>query len=204
MVRSVRALVEAWYQGKGEVCWDKGRFWNHNAPLFHQLFPDGHIFVMVRDLRAVFASIEKQHSKNPLLDDAASEVELTTYNRADRMFSPQGMIGAQVMGIEDLLRRQLPFVHIVQYETFVGNPQLIMDRIYAAIGEEPYQHDFEHVENTAAERLGGDALYLNKFPHEGEGPVEPRKEDWREHVSPDIAQLVMQKFSGFNRAFGYQ
>lgn len=204
MVRSVRALVTAWYEGKAKVCFDKGRFWNLNAAILHQLFPEAHIFVCVRDLRAIFASIEKQHAKNPMLDDAGNEIELTTYNRADRLFSPQGMLGAQIMGIEDLLRRRFGFVHPIQYETFVANPQLIIDRIYADIGEEPFKHNFEHVENTASEKHGGDALYLNKFPHEGEGPVERREEDWREHVSPDIAQLVMAKFRGYNQAFGYQ
>jgi hypothetical protein len=105
------------------------------------------------------------------------------------------------MGIEDMLRRRFGFAQTIQYETFVANPQLIMDRIYTAIGEEPYQHDFDNVENTATDV---DGIYNYKFPHQGEGKVEVRPDDWREHVPPDIAQLVMQKFAGYNRAFGYQ
>jgi hypothetical protein len=49
-----------------------------------------------------------------------------------------------------------------------------------------------------------DGLYNCKFPHEGEGKVEAREEDWRKHVPQDIAGLVMQRFAGYNRAFGYQ
>jgi sulfotransferase len=210
MVRSARALIEAWYQDTAEVVFDKGRFWNLGIPLFHQLFPEGHAFVCVRDLRAIFASIEKQHDKNPMLDEAGNPVELTKFNRADRMFGPNGMLGQQIMGIEDLLRRNLrnadgkPFVHPIQYETFVQNPQLVIDRIYTAIGEEPFEHDFENVQNTAGEKEGGDAIYNWKFPHEGEGKIEPRPDDWQEYVPPDIAQLIMQKFVNYNRAFGYQ
>lgn len=208
MTRSVRALLEAWYEGK-EVVFDKGRFWNLGANLLHQLFPDAHMFVCVRDLRAIFASVEKQHEKYPMLDEAGNAVELTKYNRADRMFGPNGMLGQQIMGIEDLMRRNLknadgkPYVHTVQYETFVQNPQLILDRLYTAIGEKPFEHDFENVEPSVGS-TDVDALYNNKFPHEGTGKVEARDEDWRQHVPGDIAQLIMQKFVGYNRAFGYQ
>jgi sulfotransferase len=207
MARSMRALVEAWYADRAEVVLDKGRFWNLNALLLNQLFPDAQMLICIRDLRAIFASVEKQHARNPILDDAGNAVELTAFSRADRLFSPNGMLGQQILGIEDLIRRNLrnqkgkPFTLPVQYETFVQNPQIIIDRIYTALGEEPFAHDFEHVENTATDV---DGIYNNKFPHEGEGPIKPREEDWREHVPQDIASLIMQKFRGYNQAFGYQ
>jgi sulfotransferase len=201
MVRASRALVEAWYSDKAPVVFDKGRFWNLGATVLHQLFPDAHMLVCVRDLRGIFASVEKQHERNPILDEAGNAVELTKYNRADRMFSPNGLIGQQILGVEDLLRRQLPYVHVISYETFVQNPQLIIDRIYTVIAETPYEHDFENVQRTATD---ADALYLNKFPHEGTGRIEARDEDWKEHVPPDIASLIMQRFRGYNQAFGYQ
>jgi hypothetical protein len=165
------------------------------------------LFVCVRDLRSIFASVEKQHAKNPIIDEANNPAELTAYNRADRMFSPNGMLGQQIMGIEDLIRRNLrnqdgkPFVYPVQYETFAQSPQLVLDRIYSVTEEEPFEHDFENVENVATDV---DGLYGNKFPHIGAGKVEPSTDDWKEHVPGDIAQLVMSKFQGYNRAFGYQ
>lgn len=209
MMRSARALVEGWYADQGEVVFDKCRFWNLSAPLLHQLFPDAQLFVCVRDLRAIFASVEKQHEKNPMLDEAQNAAELTKYSRADRMFSPQGFLGQQILGIEDLLRRQLKdakgkaFVHVIQYETFVQSPQLIIDRIYAAVGEESFEHDFENVVDTVGNQ-DVDGLYSYKFPHEGIGKIEVQSDDWQEYVPADIANLVMRKFQGYNRAFGYQ
>ena len=201
MVAATRALVEAWYDGKGDVIFDKGRAWNHSALTLNQIFPTANMFVCVRDLRDIFASIEKQHAKNPMLDPAGSPVELTTYNRADNLFAPSGLVGQQIIGVEDLLRRKLPFVHLIQFETLVQNPKLVMDSIYAVLGEESFQHDFENVKNTATD---ADGLYLNKYPHEGSGAVEPPPGSWADHVSPDIANLIMQKFAGYNQAFGYQ
>jgi len=207
MARAVRSLIEGWYQDQAEVVFDKGRFWNLNPQVLNYLFPDAQLFVCVRDLRDIFASVEKQHAKNPLLDDANDAEQLTSYNRADRMFAPKGILGQQIMGIEDIARRGLrnqkgkPFAHTVAYETFVRSPQLILDRIYVEIGEEPFPHDFENVQNTATDV---DGLYNYKFPHKGEGKVADPESDWRKHVPVDVAEMIMKTFPRYNRAFGYQ
>ncbi|MDP2607303.1 MAG: sulfotransferase [Deltaproteobacteria bacterium] len=200
MVGGIRAMIEAWYAGNGEVIFDKDRHWNHSPLLLHQIFPESHMFVMVRDLRAVMASIEKQHAKNPVLDEASGPLELHTYNRADRMLSPQGLVGQHVAGIEDLMRRNLPYVHMIQFETLVKNPKLVLDSIYTVLGEDGFAHDFTHVENTATD---ADALYLGKYPHEGSGAVKVPEGLWSDHVPQDIGGLIMQRFAAFNQAFGY-
>lgn len=201
MVSAARALVEAWYEGSADVVFDKGRLWNHSPLVLAQLFPESHQFVCIRDLREILASIEKQHAKNPMLDEAQNPLELTTFNRADRLFSPQGIVGSHIVGVEDLMRRKLPNVHIIQYETLVQNPKLVLDSIYTVLREDGYEHDFTNVEKTSTDV---DGLYLNKFPHEGGGEVKPPENDWRDHVPMDIAGLIMQRFQAFNQAFGYQ
>lgn len=201
-MRATRAMVEAWHSDKkAEVVFDKGRFWNAQPLALNQVFPEAHMFVCVRDLRDVFASIEKQHAKNPLLDEANSALELTTFNRADRMFSPEGLIGQQIVGIEDLGRRQLPFVHFIQFESLVSNPERILDSIYNAIDEKRFAHDLADVKGTASDV---DGLYLGKFPHEGSGEVKPPEGSWKDHVPADIAGHIMDRFPAFNSAFGYQ
>ena len=201
MLAASRAMVAAWYQDTdAEVIFDKGRLWNSQSLVLRHLFPEAHMFVCVRDLRDVFASIQKQHSKNPLLDTAENPHQLTAYNRADRMFSPEGMIGSQISGVEDLARRQKPYIHLILFETLVKSPKMVLQNIYSVLNEEYFEHDFENVENTATD---ADSLYLNKFPHDGSGKVEPPKGSWRDHLSEDIADEIMKKFPNYNRAFNY-
>ena len=199
--KALKGLVGAWYEGLGPVVFDKCRAWNHNAHLLAHLFPEAQMFVCVRDLRAIFGSIEKQHLKDPMLDEANNSIELTMYDRADQLFSPDGDLGPHVLGVEDLLRRRLPNVHFIQYETFVRSPQVFLDKIYSLLGENSFfQHNLDDVQNTATDI---DGLYLNKFPHEGSGKVEPRPESWREHLSPDLASLIIERFPLYNQTFGY-
>jgi sulfotransferase len=201
MLRSSRAMIESWYEDKEDaIIFDKGRLWNNQPLPLKHIFPESHLFVCVRDLRDVLASVEKRHTENPILDLAQTPEQLTLLSRATRMFSPDGDIGAPLLGVEDLYRRQLGFVHFIQFETLVRNPKLIMDGIYTALGEDGFEHDFKNVECTATDV---DGLYHDKFPHDGSGEVKPPEGKWSDYISPDIAAKIMQEFPTYNRAFNY-
>lgn len=202
MLRGMRALVEEWYADQGDkLVFDKGRGWALNALLLKQLYPESRILVTVRDLRAVFGSVEKQHRANPILDHAGTILQKALYTRADQMFSAEGLIGGPIAGVEDLVRRQLPGVMIVQYEALSKNPGFVLDKVYAELGCEPFEHDFNNVEATSTDV---DALYLDKFEHRGNGKVEPAEtSDWQKFVSPDLGTTIMQRFPFYNKAFSY-
>jgi len=203
MLNSMRSFVNEWHRrddGK-EVIFDKSRGWAHYFLLIQKLFPDAKIIVPVRDLRGIFASIEKQHRKNPILDLAADGVAKGIYQRADQMFGVQGMIGHCIEGVYDLMRRKPKGVIYLGYETFSESPGVVMDRIYDELGEEKFKHDFDNVVNTA---IDCDGHYLNKYPHKGEGKIEPcNREEWKDYISPDLAQTIMSKFVDYNQLFGY-
>ena len=117
------------------------------------------------------------------------------------MFSPEGMVGSCVNGIEDLIRRKLPNVLFVQYEAFVNNPEQSMNRIYELTKQETYNHDFENVENVSEEV---DELYQNKYPHNGEGKIDTKSIGmWRNYLSPDLATNIKTRFPLYAETFGY-
>lgn len=200
MKDSIQGYVQGWYKGK-EIVFDKGRGWGHNLNAINTVFPDAKLFVMVRDPRNIFASVEKQHQNFPLFDQAQTPVQKTVWQRASEMFSTEGLIGAPLNGVEDMLRRKNLNVRFIKYEDLTANPQKVMETIYGAIGEPMFQHDFEKVENTA---IDVDGLYLNKFPHKGDGKVIPSDPDaWKEYVAEDVAKNIMQTCTMYNEAFGY-
>ena len=199
---SIQAFVETWYkQESREIIFDKSRAWSLNSLSLKKLYPDSKLIVMVRDLRNVFASIEKQHRKNPLLDDAQNAIQKTVFDRANRMFSEQGLIGGPILGIEDLIRRKPPGVVYVQYESMAADPNGVFEKIYTELDETLFEHDFENIENTAEDP---DGFYLHKFPHTGSGKVEASDpNEWRQYFSPDLANTIMNRFQDYNRFFGY-
>lgn len=202
MTRAMRAVIREWYADReGHVIFDKSRPWNNLSLLLKTLYPESLMIVCVRDLRGVFGSIEKQHQKFPVLDALTPEAK-TLYNRADAMFSLNGLIGQCITGVEDIVRREPQGTIVVRFEKFVQKPERTMTRIYEALDMDEFGHNYDHVENTSEDL---DALYNNKFPHEGAGEVkEPDPREWQKYVSPDVAQHIMQTFSSYNQAFNYQ
>ncbi|GAG34263.1 unnamed protein product, partial [marine sediment metagenome] len=170
MQDSLRQFVDGWYRVEGkDIIFDKSRGWTLNYLMLQSLFPDSKLLVMVRDIRNVFSSIEKQYRKNPLLDDVASSIGKTVYHRADHMFSPEGLIGSSIVGIEDLIRRRKSQnILFVFYEELSVHPEESMRKVYDFLEEDYFPHNFENVVNTAVDP---DSFFLNKFPHDGSGKV---------------------------------
>lgn len=200
--KALRGLCEGWYHrqlSEGLVIFDKGRGWTANALLLRDVFPDSKILLCVRDLRDVFASIEKQHQKNPSFDNADGPLGKTVWERQSMMMSPNGIIGQHVLSILDVVRRRLDATHVI-YENFVEKPKETMDQIYEYLGEEPFEHDFDNVKNTSEDV---DAMWLNKFPHRGEGKVQPVKGTWKDVFTQDVANAIMERYPLYNKLFGY-
>jgi len=202
MHKALRSFTDSWYSDqKKKIVFDKSRSWGTNSIVLKSLYPDSKIIVLVRDLKNVFASIEKQHRNSPLLDEAKTPQEKTIYDRADKMFAPQGIIGSAVLGIEDLIRRKPKGVIFIQYESLASDPEGIIKTLYKNLEEKCFKHDFKNVKNTATDP---DGFYLQKYPHKGEGRVKPSDQfEWKKYVSEDLAKVIMTKFTAYNRFFGY-
>ena len=196
LLRCSRAFCDAW-NNTDKIVFNKSRGWALNLLALKEIYPDAKIIVLVRDLREIFASFEKQHRKNPLLEDYPVR-EIT--QRAVNMFSDEGMIGGPLKGVEDILNRKQE-VHWVKYEDFVRHPMESMERMYCYLDQPSFDHDFEEVVNTATDP---DHLYLHKFPHNGEGPVKPRPPGWPKIMSRNLASSIMNGFPWFNEKFGYR
>ena len=195
-------MATTWYADKPNVVFDKGRGWSFNGLVLTKAFPGAKSIVCVRDLRAVFGSVEKQHRKNPMIDLATNPNEKTIYARANAMMGPTGMIGQCVVGVMDLIDRCPDDVFILQYEAFTRDPKTKLMELYEFIGEEYYEdHDFDNVENVSEDL---DVLYHDKFPHEGSGKIVPcDRTEWSQFLSPELANEIYKTYPNYNQKFGY-
>lgn len=200
--RSLRAFCDGWYQDKEDkIIFDKSRGWASNTMALRSIYPKSKVIILVRDLRDIFSSVEKHHQKEPLLDQGMDNINKTIWKRADGMFSPEGMIGGPIEGVMDVIRRKLDTL-TVKYEQLVERPKSVMTEVYEYLEEDPFEHDFDKVENQAEDL---DALHLNKYPHEGTGKVTPSKPDgWKDVYTQDLAAKIMGRFTTYNMAFDYK
>ena len=200
--RTSQAMLEGWYADHEEpVIFDKGRGWATIADAMVSVIPRFKIILCVRDPRDVFASIESKHQEFPIFTPEPAHPS-TLYQRANQMFSPQGLIGGPMTQAEDLARRQHPAVIPVLFEKLTEDPESTLKRVYAHLEIEYYpEHDFENVEDSATDL---DALYLNKYPHHHEtGHVQKPSTNWMHSVPMDIASAILERYPTFCKTFGY-
>ena len=194
---SVGAFCAAWYGWTAaNLVFDKSRGWNDQTTAFRDFNPGGVVFVIVRDLRAVFASVERQDRKSGLLRLSPT----TIADRYHAAFAPDGVIGAPLRGVMSIVDQRPSNVYYVRFEDLVRDPANMLARIYARIGAEPFEHDFANVENTA---IDPDGFYLHKYPHEGTGAVEVRPETWPDILPDWIAADIMKVAKPYNDFFKY-
>lgn len=198
----IHGVIDAWYSDQPGTVFDKSRGWSFNANLLHELYDEIKIIVTVRDLRGVFGSIEKQHRATSMFDLAGNPVEKTLLARADLFLQPEGMIGQCAIGCNDVMARARDNVFVVQYESFTVDPATKVRELYNFLGLDHFDHDFENIENVSHEP---DGLWLQKFPHTGDGKVEPTdREEWQQYLTPDIGQAIFKRYPEYNKQFGYQ
>ena len=196
--RSLRAMCNAWHQ-EPKIIFDKGRGWVHNLLILKDIYPAAKVIILIRDLREVLASIEKHHRANPILDLTAVAAQRGLTHRTQALFSADGIVGHCLMGIQDILARNLD-VFWIKFEDFAQRPGQIMVDLYKYLEEPIYNHNFDNVKNVSEE---ADNLYLNKFPHKGEGKIALPPTSWPNYMSANLAESLMEQFAWYNDKFGY-
>jgi hypothetical protein len=196
--QSVSAFASGWHAGHGKpLVFDKSRAWNRKTEVFRDISPEGVIVCIVRDLREVFASIERENLKEGLLVAAPDTIQA----RYNHHFSPEGVVGAPYAGVLDIISRKPSNVFLVKFETLVADPQKVFAALYKRLGVATFPHDLHRIPNTA---IDPDGFYLGKFPHICGAKLEAPKTDWREVVPESIAADIMEKAKPFNEFFGYE
>lgn len=197
---AVRGLIEGWYAGiKEPVIVDKGRTWPQVWLLARKVDPEAKMLVTVRDPRDVVASIEKQNRATAMFQ---SPIAPSLRDAADNLMSPEGMVGGPIRMIEDMIDRnaQTYGVLFVPFETFVIDPQTMMDRISKHLDLKPHKWNFEKVDSQG---LDLDEVWRGKYPHGGSGPVAAPEGSWSDYLPSDLADLIAGVYPKFMQRFSY-
>jgi sulfotransferase len=165
--RILRGMITSYFAtSKAQVIFDTNRFWCSKLPAVSQLFPQAKLIACVRDTSWIIDSIERLVRRNAFRPSGIFNFQAggTVYSRATALASSDGKVGFAY----DALREAFYGEHaqrmlLVQYDTLVSNPQKALAAVYDFIGEQRFEHDFEHVEfddgKACDERLGTPGLH---------------------------------------------
>jgi len=128
---------------------DKSRGWGVQYNFIDSFYPDPKIVCMVRDLRSVYASMERNYRKYPEKDIGLidrNELKGTTTRKRVDHWAVCPPVGAAIEGIEQMITEGIDKkVLFIRFEDLTTDPQVELDKIYDFFGLESYEHDFKNV-----------------------------------------------------------
>lgn len=132
-----------------QVVFDTNRAWTGRAALLNELYPDARIICCVREVGWIIDSLERILRSNPLHYSRTLSFKPGTsiYGRVETLMnSDTGLVGLAWSTLREAwFGPYADRLVVVQYDTLVREPAGTMARLYQALGERPFSHDFGNV-----------------------------------------------------------
>ena len=178
---------------------DKNRGWISNKRFLNQFYPNPKIVYMVRDIRAIYTSLEKAFRKNPLKFTDVNNMVLE--QRINHWITNSFVAGTLERLKEGFNDQSVQNVFFIKYEEFVKDPKPIMENLYQYLELPYFEHNFDKIEQITEENdiihgIYGDHKIKNKLM-----PVNP---DWEDIIGKEISDQIWDHYFWFNRIFGYE
>lgn len=132
---------------------DKSRGWAISYGFLKAFYPNPKIICMVRDLREIVASMEKNYLKYPEKTEFQLEENLKAVNVGERITYWMKTLPLNTLfKLQEVIRRgwgeQMLFI---RFEDLVENPDRELRKVYKYLNLPYYQHDFNNIEQVTFE-----------------------------------------------------
>jgi sulfotransferase len=184
---------------------DKNRGWGVHLPLANEFMLSPKVVCMVRDVRAVYASMEKNFRKNPTEENHIqnpNQLIGTTLQKRINLWADGLPVGISMDRLKDMIDQGIDKkVLFIRYEDLMEFPEQEMRRFYEYI-ELPYYegHQFETVTQHTHEK---DAIYGIYGDHKLRPKFERKEDDFQEILGFEICQSIKNTYAWFFNKFGY-
>lgn len=185
---------------------EKSRDWGIHFGLLNMILSkEPKIVCMVRDVRSIYASMEKNFRKNPHRENYVQRpVELvgTTLEKRLDIWANGVPVGISLDRLKDMFSQGIADkVHFIRYEDLMSYPEEEMRGLYKYL-ELPYyeKHDFVNItqfthENDMIHGIYGDHQLRPKF--------EMKPNDYEEILGFENCQRIKNTYKWFFDKFGY-
>jgi sulfotransferase len=151
----LRNVFDAYYADRpsDQIVFDTNRSWTSRAALLGQLYPRSRMICCVRDVGWIIDSIERMLAKHPLQLSRMFNFKPggSVYARIETLMnSEQGLVGLAWSTLREAwFGTESARLIVVPYEHLVREPERTLRRLYEALGETYFAHDFDDVNYDA-------------------------------------------------------
>jgi len=200
--------IEGYYNSITErpIIIDKSRGWGVHYNMLKEITNESpKIICMVRDLREIVSSMEKnfrksQHQHNGIVNHAEMS-GTTTPKRVDIWMNSQP-VGLAVERLNQVIREKIDAnILFVRFEDLCNNPNFELKRIYEYLGLDYFQHDFNNIEQITIE---DDEVYGAFGDHKIRSKLEPVKVSHNTILGSDVSDWIYKNYKWYFDYFKYK
>ena len=184
---------------------NKSRGWGHYRDLLEMIFPEPKIICMVRDLRDIFASMEKNHRKRP---DKTSdiikwgEMRGTTLPKRIDIWVQSPPIGMATDRLQDIFLKGFDkHILFIKYEDLCLHPTSTMTKIYQYLNIDYFEHDFDNIEQVTKEE---DGVYGFTDLHTIRTQLQMKPSDARGILGREVCDWIYNYYKWYFDYFNYK
>jgi len=201
-----RQGVEGFFNGitNKKYVVDKSRGWGIHYNFLNSFYPNPKIVCMVRDLRSIYSSMEKNFRKNQDKDSGIvnwAEMKGTTTSKRVDHWSQTPPIGIAIERLKQMIDEGIDKnILFIRFEDLTSNPQIELDKVYDFFEVERHQHDFHNVEQLTQE---DDTVHGIFGDHTIRKEVKPVPEVYNEYLGQELSQNIVNTYPWFYEYFKY-
>ena len=183
---------------------DKSRGWGIHYNFLNSFYPNPKIICMVRDLRSIYTSMEKNFRKNQDKDIGIvnwAEMQGTTTSKRVDIWSGSPPIGIAVERLKQMIDEGIDQnILFIKFEDLTTQPQVELDKIYDFLNIDRYTHDFDNIEQLTQE---DDSMYGIFGDHKIRKQVKPVFENYNEVLGVELSRNIVNSYPWFYEYFNY-
>jgi sulfotransferase len=181
---------------------DKSREWAINYNLLSKIQDKPKIICMVRDVRAIYSSMEKNFRKNPHKENhVQNPVKLvgTTLDKRIDLWADGLPVGIAMDRLKDIFQQGLDkHMLFVRYEDLMSNPKETMNRVYSYLGVDNFEHSFDNITQLTTEDDSVHGIYGDHTLRE-EFKMLPN--DFEEILGIELSEKIKHTYQWFYNKF---
>jgi sulfotransferase len=183
---------------------DKSRGWGIHYDFLNLVQPNPKIICVVRDLRDVFASMEKNFRKYPEKQSDIvdwSKGQGTTVPKRIDVWASNPPVGLALERLTEIFRMGLNNnMLFVKFEDLCLYPETTMIKVYEYLELPYFKHDFDNIEQVTKE---DDVIYGTFGDHTIRTKLEPVRSKANEVLGKDVTKWIYDNYKWFFDYFNY-
>ena len=198
--------VKGFYEGITDKKYvvDKSRGWGIHYDFLNSFMPNPKIICMVRNLKDVFASMEKNFRKNPEKHNPMvdwSTMSGTSIPKRVDVWAQGVPVGMALERLQEIFRLgNDKHILFVRFEDLCLYPENTMKEIYDYLGIPHFEHDFDNIEQVTKE---DDEVYGEFGDHNIRQKLEVVPSKAKDILGKDVVNWVYNNYQWYNEAFRY-